>query len=68
MINDNIKLLLPILKWQALVVISQGNDKMNAINWGIFYNFGCSDRDYVEALTFVRRLEKMWRTSKHLKK
>ena len=32
---------------------------MNAINWGIFYNFGCSDRDYVEALTFVRRLEKM---------
>ena len=59
MINDNIKLLLCILKWQALVVSSQGNDEMNAINWGIFYNFGCSGRDYVAALTFVRRLEKM---------
>ena len=61
MISDNIKQLLQILKWQALVVSSQGNDKMNATVQcrGIFYKFGCSGKDYVEALTFACRLEKM---------
>ena len=61
MISDNITQLLHILKWQALVVSSQGKDKMNAIIQcrGIFYKFGSSGKDYVEALTLVFRLEKM---------
>ena len=60
MTSNKTKELLGILKWQALVVSSQDNDKMDAILQcsGIFYKFGCSGKDYVEALTFVYRLKK----------
>ena len=69
MTSNKAKQLLGILKWQALVVSSQDNDKMDAILQcsGIFYKFGCSGKDYVEALTFVYRFKKMCKTSKNLK-
>ena len=66
MTSDKTKQLLGFLKWQALVVSSQGNNKMDAIIqcWGIFDKFVCSSSDYVE----VCRLKEMRKTSKNLKR
>ena len=69
MTSNKTKQLLCILKWQALVVSSQNNNKMDAIVqcWEMFYKFGCSGKDYVEALAFVCRLKKMCKTSNNLR-
>ena len=48
------KQLFRILKWQALVVSGQDNDKMGVIVQcrRIFHKFICSGKDYIEAFNF----------------
>ena len=54
MASNKTRQLLRILKWKALLVSSQDNDKMDAIVQcrGIFYKCRCSGKDYVEEFNF----------------
>ena len=58
-----------ILKWQALVVYGQDNDKMNVIVHcrQIFLYLDALARIILKHLTFVCRLRKMQKESKNLK-
>ena len=60
--NDKVTKLSLILKWQALVASSQDNDKMEAIFQcqEVFYKFGCSGKNCVEALTLVYLFEDIY--------
>ena len=58
-----------ILKWQALAFSDQNNDKMDVIaHWrGIFYKYGCSGKDYVEAFNFSVQITKNLKIVKEFK-
>ena len=55
MTGDKTKQILCILKWQALVVPVQDNNKMDVIvqSRGIVCKFGFSGKDYVEMLQLL---------------
>ena len=63
------KQLLHILKWEALVVSGQDNNKMDVIvQCGvIFHKFGCSEKDYVEAFNFCVHISKDVKNMKQFK-
>ena len=58
-----------ISKWQALAFSDQNNDKMDVIaHWrGIFYKYGCSGKDYVEAFNFSVQITKNLKIVKEFK-
>ena len=58
--SNKTKQLFHIIKWQGLAVSSHDNDKMDAIVQcrGIFYKFGWSGKDYVEAFNFRVQIKK----------
>ena len=58
-----------ILKCQALAFSDQINDKMDVIaHWrGIFYKYGCSGKDYVEAFNFSVQITKNLKIVKEFK-
>ena len=58
-----------ILKWQALAFSDQNKDKMDVIaHWrGIFYKYGCSGKDYVEAFNFSVQITKNLKIVKEIK-
>ena len=60
MISDKTKQVLLILKWLALVVRGQDNDKRHVIVkcQGIFCKLGCSGKDYVESFYFRVQITK----------
>ena len=61
---DKTNKLLRILKKQTFILSAQDNDDMDVIVQcrGIFYKFGYSGKDYVEAFNFRERCEKRQRT------